>query len=284
MPRVERSTSSAQRLLLLAAVTALSVSTATAFVVHPDGTSRPAPLFYSDSETEGETTVSKAELRFVGKFQTSSEPLPYKSKKDVMGFFQCPNNRNMFVTAGGKRECDAVEMTETILENWTRLCAAEEGCVLPIATDEVFTVKTGEVHFPGLTLVTSATMGMKLVEQKSSHPTYQVTMIGDDRQVTGLRPVVFLFNKLTGGNSGSANNTSTTHIICDFTSKNEVIFRTDTEITIRVKFPAMLMKLLPISKEKAEEEGSQSISKAVSKDVAESMRSFEEAYRLKFDC
>jgi hypothetical protein len=226
---------------------------------------------------------AKCTLQFRADINTESNVLSYSSKDEVQAFFTCPNNRNLFITAGGKREYQKLEISPDILADWARICASE-GNTIPNASDEVFTVKTGGMSFPGLTLETRATMGIKLVEMESG-PTYEVTLIGDDRKVKGLPPVVYIFNRLTGGGSGSgsSNNISTTKIICEFDTENSnVIFKTSTQFIINVRFPSILMKIIPTSKEKAEEQGSQAITKAVGKDIETSMVAFEKAYREAF--
>jgi len=234
----------------------------------------------AESSNERIEDSSNAELKFVAQINTESSALPYTSKDDVISFFKSSQNRNMFITAGGKRECQRQSLTPEILRDWTEICR-KEGMAPPDETDEVFVVKTGGVQFPGLTLEASAIMGVKLTED-GTDPKYVVTMIGDERKAKGLPPVVYIFNKLTGGGSknGSSANLSFTDIVCEFIDGDEpkVVFKTDTRFVITVKFPAFLMKILPTNKEKAEEQGSQAIKKAVSKDVEASMLAYEEAY------
>jgi len=230
-----------------------------------------------------EETDSKSTLQFRADIQTSSSALPYPSREEVELFFNSPINRNLFITAGGKREYISLDVTTDLLEAWTRICV-KEGLTIPNEKDEIFTVKTGGMGFPGLSIETRATMGIKLVETESG-PTYEVTLIGDDRKVKGLAPVVYIFNKLTGGGegSGSSDNVAVTKIMCEFNSDtSNVTFKTSTQFTIKVRFPSILMKIIPTTKEKAEEQGSQAITKAVGVDVEKSMVAFEEAYRKVF--
>jgi hypothetical protein len=226
---------------------------------------------------------TKSELKFVGKIKQVSSPLSYTSKDDVVAFFTCPKYRNMFITAGGKRECSLTPMTPEILQEWTRI-SLRDGGMIPDLEDEVFTVKTGGVQFPGLTLETSATMGIKLMMEDYG-PKYEVVLIKDERKVTGLPPVVYLFNRLTGGDNenGSSSTASTTYITCDFSQQDsKVIFTTDTILSVTVSFPSFLLKLLPMNKAKAEEKGSLAITQTVEKDVAASMVAYEEEYRKAF--
>lgn len=251
--------------------------------------SHPTPVEDVASEKLGEEIItsneeqSKSELKFVGKIKQVSSALSYTSKDEVVAFFTCPKNRNMFITAGGKRECFQKPMTPEILNEWTRI-AEQGGGMIPDLEDEVFTVKTGGVQFPGLTLETSATMGMKLIEEDYG-PKYEVVLIKDERKVTGLPPVVYLFNRLTGGGNenGSSSTASTTYITCDFSQQDsKVIFTTDTILSVTVSFPSFLLKILPMDKAKAEEKGSSAITQTVAKDVAASMTAYEEEYRKAF--
>lgn len=237
----------------------------------------------TEHDAEEEESDSKSILQFRALINSESSPLEYSSKDEVEAFFTCPNNRNMFITAGGKREYEQVAITSEILTEWEQICQ-QEGMAIPKATDEAFAVKTGGIKFPGLTLETRATMGIKLVG-KESGPTYEVTLIGDDRKVKGLPPVVYLFNRLTGGGSdnGSSQNLSTTQIVCEFDNDTStVVFKTTTRFIINIRFPSILMKIIPTSKEKAEAQGSQAITKAVGKDIQDSMVVFEEAYLASF--
>jgi hypothetical protein len=239
----------------------------------------------NDSEVQDvvEAGDKKSELQFRADINTASNALSYSSREEVEAFFTCPNNRHLFITAGGVREYEKLEMKAEILADWARKCELE-GNAIPNDSDEVFAVKTGGMSFPGLSLETRATMGIKLVERESG-PTYEITLIGDDRKVKGLPPVVYIFNRLTGGggsDSGSSHNLSSTKIMCDFNAEDSnVMFRISTQFLINVRFPSVLMKILPTTKEKAEEQGSLAITKVVSSDIEKSMAAFEVAYRRK---
>ena len=53
----------------------------------------------------------------------------------------------------------------------------------------------------------------------------------------------------------------------------------ETSLDIAVQFPKILLKILPVSKEKAEEQGSNSILKTLDKDTGASLKRIEEYFR-----
>ena len=109
-----------------------------------------------------------------------------------------------------------------------------------------------------------------------------MTLIGEERTVKGLPPVVWIFNKLTGagtsGGEGGSTTKSLTTVRYEITDDSKVVFQTDSFLSVTVKFPAVLLKILPTNKEKAEERGGKAITKAIRKDLEDSMKAFEEAY------
>ena len=59
---------------------------------------------------------------------------------------------------------------------------------------------------------------------------------------------------------------------------NNMRFVLEATVSIAIKFPAFLLKILPTNKEKAEESGAKSISKSIEKDITKSLAAFEQAY------
>ena len=118
----------------------------------------------------------------------------------------------MLVTAGGKRPCEELSAAGAILEEWKEACSVV-GAQLPDESDSPLSVKTGGIDFPGLHLTSKAKIGAKLVQEPS--PRYEFVLIGDEQTVTGLPPVTWVYNKLTGaGRDGekSGNNSSTSSL------------------------------------------------------------------------
>jgi len=122
----------------------------------------------------------------------------------------------------------------------------------------------------------------------ASSPEFQLTFIKDSQKVTGPRFLVFIFNKLTGrdegkegkdgggGGSGGGEGkeqavTSFSRFFAEQSSETEATFVIETSLDIAIKFPSLLMKILPVSKEKAEEQGSASVIKTLVKDTGASL-------------
>jgi hypothetical protein len=239
------------------------------------------------SETESETgkgntnnEVKGTKLEFKGEFQVASDPLPSLLDQQIASFFENPKYRNLLVTAGGKRKCEEITPTEKILEDWKKACDLV-GAQYPSESDVVLSIVTGGIELPGLQLVSKAQIGVKLLREPSLR--YEFTLIGDERTVTGLAPVVWVFNKLTGTSDGNEKNenTSTSSLsVVSYkrTDDGKTIFTTNSSISVSVRFPSALLKILPTNKEKAEETGGKAITKTIEKDVQASMKAFEEEY------
>ena len=102
--------------------------------------------------------------------------------------------------------------------------------------------------------------------------------------VSGAPPVVWLFNKLTGTDTQGEYNpptgkveTSVTVVPVDNDGGYALRFLCNVEIVTEVS--KSLLKILPASKEKIQEQGSVSVSKTIEKDVRSSLESVLNAYK-----
>lgn len=195
-------------------------------------------------------------------------------------------SRNCMVSAGNTRPVEETETTVGILKEWLDR-GRSLGAVDPEMTDPVLKVGTSAMEFPGLSVTSSALIGCKLLEPIESieaYPKYEFTLIKDQRTVEGFSPTVWIFNKLTGhtdddGTSGSsAAPISLSCVTAEQTDDGQTIFKFPVKFTINVNFPSLLLKLLPISKEKTEEEGSKAIAKTLEKDLSKVMIQLRKQY------
>eukprot|EP00545_Synedropsis_sp_CCMP1620_P001483 CAMPEP_0119005374 /NCGR_PEP_ID=MMETSP1176-20130426/1673_1 /TAXON_ID=265551 /ORGANISM="Synedropsis recta cf, Strain CCMP1620" /LENGTH=303 /DNA_ID=CAMNT_0006957163 /DNA_START=192 /DNA_END=1103 /DNA_ORIENTATION=+ len=243
----------------------------------------------SSTETAAASKEVKdeASLKFVCDSVYTSEPFPTATPQKILEFFQQPAQRNCMVTAGNQREAEMIETTPNLLEDWRASCRACGATGEPDSSDVVLKVSTGGIKFPGLTLTSNAYVGGKLLEPPTSdsaddYPVYEFLLIKDEQSVTGFKPAVWLFNKLTGADNADGGKKempiSLTHVTAVQQDGQNMIFQSSTKFTIKVSFPKLLLRLLPVSIEKAEEQGSAAISKALDKDLTNAMKVLREGF------
>jgi len=184
---------------------------------------------------------------------------------------------------------------------WQIETRREPNLVAPSVGDAILRVTTHGIHFPGLTLKTVATVGCKQVMTEDTHPCLQITLIQDELQAEGPEPLVWVFHQLTGtgessffspfsllrGNNSQADQqrrTHSTNVItaeCDKESLS-IIFRSVAKLSIDVSFPSMLLRILPVSKEMAESQGSDAINKVVNRDIGPSLEALKNKYQQEY--
>jgi hypothetical protein len=183
--------------------------------------------------------------------------------------------------------------------------------------DVVYQVQTGGINFAGLKVQSNALIGIKLVDGSGSTsrrsakeedydkrdclPEYQLVYIKDEQTVQGPKVLVWIFNKLTGKSGSRGNksdnsgnneddgppNSSKQQSVSSFSrffiemteDKKEAVFTIESMLDIAIKFPTFLLKILPVSKEKAEEQGSASVMKTLVRDTGASLQRVVEYYK-----
>lgn len=239
----------------------------------------------ASGEIADAATSKGTKLEFKGDIEVNSSAMPSLPGDKMTSFFENTENRNLLVTAGGKRPCEELSMTADLLQEWKEACDSV-GAQHPDESDVVLSIKTGGIDFPGLHLVSLAKIGVKLIREPS--PRYEFVLIGDEQTVTGLPPVVWIYNKLTGSGddgekSSSASSSSLSVISYDETEDGKTIIKSKASLSVEVNFPTILLKILPTNKEKAEETGGKALCKTVEKDVQASMDAFEKMYLKSLD-
>ena len=122
---------------------------------------------------------------------------------------------------------------------------------------------------------------MKYLEEsdESNHtnkPEYQLVFIKDSPIVKGPSVLVWIYNQLTGSNKPTKDDGTekeqTVRAFSRFSYEaapdgKSFVFSVQSKLEVIVKFPSLLLKIMPVSKEKAEEQGSESVLKAMGKDI-----------------
>jgi len=202
---------------------------------------------------------------------------------------------------------------------WTIEAAAAANSKLqpPSVGDPILRVTTTAIRFPGLTLRTIATVGCKniVVHDNNTTPELQITLICDELEADGPEPLVWVFNKLTGsgsgnkdaatrgqfnpfsffgasnGGTGGERRTHSTNVIRAETSQSTtnndhpeevIVFRSTVRLSIDVSFPSLLLKILPVSKRMAEQQGSEAIRNVVERDIGPSLEALRQRYIMEY--
>jgi len=178
------------------------------------------------------------------------------------------------------------------------------------------------VRFPGLKVVTTVCSGVKLTTKQTRRedkdnssnnnninewPEYEFIMIGERRSVQGPKPLVWIYNQLTGGGGNKKNSdnqkakgngdtddmrdasfnpssTSARSLVSvvkqgdDDDGDAAYAFTFDLEMQIRLEFPKALVRILPTSKERMEEQGSAAVLSSVKGDVVAAIAAAREAF------
>ena len=268
-----------------------------------------------------------------------------------LSFVRDPQNRNVFVTAGGARPWKAISLSPSsqsqsasLLQIWEQNCIKTGASFLPTINksdnnsnddddsgshnhNSIVEVQTSSISFPGLQLESLAKIGIMdnttttctkepensvVVNDDNNNDTndntgsvllFEFVLLSDEQKVSGLMPTVWIFNKLTGKNDNnnrdkdsiqqqsspmSLSKISYRKVLLDDDDKElnskkpntsaAVVVTCTSNLIIKVKFPKLLLNLLPTNQEKAELTGGNAITKALQKDVQTSMEAFEQLY------
>jgi len=234
----------------------------------------------SDTKISKRTTT----LRFTGEKVFTSEPVPIRhSPEHLESFFEKDDIATILLN--GERENSARLLTKDETSNslvhlWTKQCAIVGGINPSIDEgDTVFQVNTGNINFSGLKIQSNSWIGVKYIKNstRTTHE-YQLVFIKDKPTVSGPRLLVWLYNQLTGSskkddeNEDDEEKEQTIHSLSRFSYEitpdgKDIMFTIQANLEVIVKFPSLLMKILPVSKEKAEEQGSASVLNAMVTDI-----------------
>ncbi len=269
-------------------------------------------ILKANSDDLSDSSFSKriASLHFKGAKIYKSEPVPIlhdttataSSNNDILSFFQ--KDEILPLILNGERE-DCVELldnknvNEALLDQWTKQ-ARIVGANTPSMSsgDDVFQVQTGNMNVYGLKIKSNSLIGVKYVDKdelassKSNdggRPEYELVFIKNKQFAEGPKFLVWIFNQLTGKTNSKKDKEKeqTVHSLSKFTYETtpdgeSIIFTIEASLEIVVKFPSFLLKILPVSKEKAEEQGSASVLKTMGKDIEAVLPKIRDYYISKY--
>jgi hypothetical protein len=253
-------------------------------------------VFHDDSEEH-----RHEDLVFEGSFECQSELLPMattSSPKDLLEFFLNPENRDLVVKGGGN-PCDIIPPAENLYDEWTKHAKIVNSSPPTGQHEEILAVYS-DVHLvPGLYISATSYTGCKvLTEPDTKLPYYEFTLVKEDYEGKGSRPMVWVFDKVTGKHS--SNNDKGTSSTSDDNNDNghegssqtyalsRVTIRPDAQqngcrvcyyghVKVVSKLPKRMLRILPLPKRTVEAKVSQSIVSQLEREGIKSVDKFASA-------
>ena len=226
-------------------------------------------------------------LTFSGEFTKTSRPLASTTEDTdrLIDFFKTTTARDLlFVSDSAPKPVSPI--TRELFEEW-RAEAQSLGAATPDPeTDAVFELSSDAINFSGLNVQTTVCCGAKLLETSEGFPTYEFVMIKDTTKANGPKFLLWIYNQVmdfAARYNTKSKNDKTTRSLCFVTLVEEgqqgVSIHFESSFQTKMNFPSFLIKILPISKERAEKQGSSAVRNFVEKGVERSLDRFEKAFK-----
>lgn len=138
-------------------------------------------------------------------------------------------------------------------------------------------------QFPGVTVINNMTSAVQLLRNAGSFPiSYRLVLLSDTRSATGTPFAVWLFNQMTKTKNSTETDDCTTRrptcralttislvpSINDEGIENGFCLQVESEVNVMMDVPELIIKVMPMSMERAEAVGSESMVKTVAADIA----------------
>ena len=152
-------------------------------------------------------------------------------------------------------------------------------------------------EFPGLKITSEMIMGCQLLESEGGNddfPEYQFVLLDSQNKASGSKWMVWIYNQLTGEGDkedtnsnneeeergkNSSNALMRFYVSAEDDDTNTILFHSNSNLQIDIEFPNIMVKLMPVSKRRAEKLGSDSVGNALDKEGKHTLNAFQEAYK-----
>jgi hypothetical protein len=240
-----------------------------------------------DDEAIQEATPNRenrTKLTFVANFTADSSSVPAASPEKVLEYFQNPKH----LSFGASMPSSQVDSTPELVDQWTRACHAMGANPPNLEKDMIISVRTGGISIPGLAVEWSAYIGAKLILQSDTRlPAFEFVLIKDESSARGVRPLLWIYEKVMGGKSGGGAGSKSTSRETSFFSRiamkptqeeGDFIFNCNGFMEIKCEVPNVVLKATRGNKEKSEARMSKLIGNQIEKDMEKAMNYWQETY------
>jgi hypothetical protein len=239
----------------------------------------------NDEEDPSKTKDTSTTLNLYGEVTINSEAVPPPHDK-IHEFFALPESASLLLRGSNNNEIvEITNVDDDLREAYQEQCRKVNASV-PSPNDLFYDVTTSGVRFPGLQIMSLATIGTKVIrEGHAGFPAYEFVLIRDSTYAKGNKLFVWFFNKVTGKAGKDKDNKKedqTTQSlnrirVLPMEDGSSIAFECNANLSISVQIPAALMKIIP-SKEKAEKTGGESLCATLKGDIPSSLSGFRQEY------
>ncbi|KAL7459669.1 hypothetical protein ACHAWC_011411 [Mediolabrus comicus] len=238
----------------------------------------------SNDKDNNDDDASATTLNLYGEATIQSEVVPPPHEK-IHEFFALPGSALLLLR--GSKNNDIIEITNAdkqLRDAYQEQCRKVNANISTSDHNErFFEVTTSGVNFPGLQIMSLATIGAKVVKEgHAGFPAYEFVLVRDSTYAKGNRLFVWFFNKITNKDDiDDSNRDQTTQSLNILRvlplDDGSIAFECNANLSISVKVPAVLMKIIP-NKEKAESTGGESLVATLQKDIPTALSAFRDSY------
>ena len=221
----------------------------------------------------------RASLNLCGEFEyKSSKTAPYSPR--IEDFLSLDDTPRILLRGTGSNEVTRVEVDDALGRRYEALCR-DLGLTSDASDGGYYQVRTAGVKFPGLQVDSLATIGVRQLTDG-----YEFVLVGDTTEATGIPLFVYFFNRVTGkaeksDDDGSSAEQTTTSVnrISYSVSGERVQFTSKANLSIRLGFPRVILKILPGARTKMiEEKGGEALVSALEKDIPIALENLVDKY------
>jgi len=272
-------------------------SSSSSSLLHPlQSTTESTTEQTKSSISKYESSKGLVKVIFSAKKKLSSQPISLsqlqESQISLSQFFTSSQNRNLILSKdidGVQNISSSIPPNSRLLQLWKQ---QSEGYDIDPSVDmtqddsyEVLEVVT-RTQFPGMVLKSMNIIGSKRIfsnsDQQYDPSQYQLTLLDTKLEPEGNSPIVWLFKKIVGKETNGISKqpmeeprgSSFTTFTLEYLNDNEIQFTSDAKLSVRVEFPKLLIRLLPVSLEKMEEQGSKSMQSTIDKEVGPALERY----------
>jgi hypothetical protein len=240
------------------------------------------------------TTRRSATLTFTAEVAATSDPIGADVSGDkVVEFFRSQEFLQRFCNSDSTAVAVA-PLSEEYRQIWEDVCnneayrygpelAPPKNSNAKNENDCSIVFSPSKSKFPGVTVINNITSAVQLLRNAGSFPiSYRLVLLSDTRSATGTPFAVWLFNQMTKTKNSTETDDFTTRrptcralttisllpSINDEGIDNGFCLQVESEVNVMMDVPELIIKVMPMSMERAEAVGSESMVKTVAADIA----------------